>query len=64
MLSEENKKNAEQEAYIAWLEEQERLKKIPQRTPTPPPTKAEKQIAQARFVVYLYLHTRVPCLVG
>jgi len=62
MLSEENKKNEQQEAHIAWLEEQERLKKLPQRTPTPPPTKAEKELAQVRFRV-VFTHMREGCLV-
>ena len=48
MLGEENKKNREQEEHIAWLAEQERLKGIPERTPTPPPTKAEKQMAMVQ----------------
>jgi len=51
MLGEEDKKNKEQEAHIAWLAEQERLKGIPQRPPTPPPTKAEKQMAMVQDVI-------------
>ena len=51
MLGEENKKNAEHEAHIAWLEEQERLAKMKKRTPIALPTRAEKQIAQVEEII-------------
>jgi aromatic ring-opening dioxygenase LigB subunit len=44
MIEEENKQNVEQEARIAWLEEQERLKRMKQTTPPYVPTRAERQI--------------------
>ena len=45
ILDEESRKHADEEARRFLLSEQERLKAL-KRPPTPPPTKAEKQMAQ------------------